>query len=469
MISTRFVKLAVSGFALGMSLTGGQASDVAPSTASAEAKQLQIAAEAAAKANGALSAQNYRNAIRFAETAVEFAPRNAAYRMMLGQAYLGAGRFASAQTSFSDTLTLAPDNGRAALNLALTEIALGKRDQALSTLADYRAKMAVSDYGLAVGLAGDVRTAIDTLESAIRVGNNDAKTRQNLALSYALAGRWADARVTAMQDLSGNDVNDRIAQWATFVRPASSYDQVASLLGVRPVQDAGQPTRLALNGFVDNAVAAVEAAPVPSEQTSVQTAQVEPVAEAPAFETTATAAPVAQSTSSGVIMGERREVVQTLPAAYEGGARIEARMRPPAGTVTQTQAIVPAQKPQPSISGAFVQPKRSIRSVEAGKFVVQLGAFENAMVSRDAWKRLSARYALSNYDPANSAAKVSGATFVRLSVGGFDNRADAGRLCARIRNAGGTCFVRGVLGDVPAQWVQRGMPKPVKPVRVAAR
>ena len=463
MISTRFIKIAVSGFALGMSLTGGQATDVVPRTSSAEAKQFQIAAEAAAKADVALAAQNYRNAIRFGETAVEFAPRNAAYRMVLAQAYLGAGRFASAETSFSDTLTLTPDNGRAALNLALTEIAQGKRDAALSTLADYRAKLAVADYGLAVGLAGDVQTAIATLESAIRGGDTDAKTRQNLALSYALAGRWADARVMAMQDLSGNDVNDRIAQWATFVRPASSYDQVASLLGVRPVQDAGQPTRLALNGFVDTAVAAVaaETAPASTDQTTVEMAQVAPTTAAPAFEAPVT---TAQSTASGVVMGERREVVQPLPSRYAGSTPIDAM---PARSARQM--IVPAALPQPAIAGAFVQPKRVVRSVDAGKFVVQLGAFENALVSRDAWKRLSSRYTLANYDPANSAVKISGSTFVRLSVGGFENRAEANRVCARIRNGGGTCFVRGVLGDAPALWAQRATPKSSKPVRVAAR
>ena len=82
---------------------------------------------------------------------------------------------------------------------------------------------------------------------------------------------------------------------------------------------------------------------------------------------------------------------------------------------------------------------------------------------------MSSRYSLGNFDPANSAIRVGNATFVRLSVGGFNNRAEANGVCSRIRNAGGTCFVRGLLGDAPAQWVQRGMPKSVKQVRVASR
>jgi Flp pilus assembly protein TadD len=349
MISTRFVKLAVSGLALGMSLTGGHPVTDAPSAAAPEAKQLQIAAEAATKANAALAAQNYRGAVRFAETAVEYAPRNAAYRLMLGQAYLGAGRFASAETSFADTLTLTPDNGRAALNLALTEIAQGKRDQALSTLSDYREKLAVSDYGLAVGLAGDVETAITTLEAAIRGGDTDAKTRQNLALSYALAGRWSNARVMAMQDLSGNDVNDRIAQWASFVRPGSTYDQVASLLGVKPVEDGGQPTRLALNGFVETAVAGVEPSQETVVETSapVQTAMADPAPAPVAFETPVSAAPPA---SAGVIMGERREIVQPLPASYASYAKSAPTIRAAAGPVKQV--IVAKPKPKPAITAA---------------------------------------------------------------------------------------------------------------------
>ncbi len=465
MISTRFVKLAVSGLALGLSLTGGHPIGTTQNEASPEAKQLKVAAEAAARANVALSSLNYRGAIKAAEMAVEYAPRDAAYRMLLGQAYLGAGRFASAGTSFSDVLTLSPDNARAALNLALTEIAQGKRDQALSTLSDYREKLAVSDFGLAMGLAGDVDTAINTLEGAIRGGATDAKTRQNLALSYAMAGRWSNARVMAMQDLSGPDVDNRIAQWASFVRPAASSDQVASLLGVKPTDDAGQPTRLALNGFVDTAVASADAAPAPviSQRPETQTAMAVEAPAAIAFEAPVVAPVYA---ASGVVMGERREVVQPLPSSYTNYASSARVIR--ADYAPAKQMIVPKVKPAPSITAA-VAPFKAARGVEAGKFVVQLGAFENASVSRDAWKRMAARYSLTGYDPANSAAKVGGASYVRLAVGGFVSRVEANGVCTRIRNAGGTCFVRGLLGDAPAQWVQRGMPKSAKPIRVASR
>jgi Flp pilus assembly protein TadD len=450
MISTRFVKLAFSGLALGMSLTGGHAVNSTSTTSSAEAKQLQMAATAAAQAKSALSASNFRAAVRSAETAVEYAPRDASYRMLLGQAYLSAGRFASAEASFTDALTLSPDNDRGGLNLALTQIAQGKRDAAMSTLADYRDKIAASDYGLAVALAGDADTAVVTLESAIRAGGSDAKTRQNLALAYAMAGKWSNARIMASQDLAGADVDLRIGQWASFVRPNSTYDQVASLLGVKPVQDAGQPTRLALNAVPNTALAAAD--PLPA----APVAPVEPLA---IYEQPSAPTPVA--------------VVDTPPPAFETAAAAVRAEAPVirAATTAIKQIVVPAARPAPVKIGALSKalPFKPARSVTEGKFVVQLGAFESAAVSRNSWNRLAPRFGLTAFDPANSVARVRGANFIRLSVGGFVNRAEANMVCTRVRNAGGNCFVRSVFGDAPAQWVQRGMPKTAKPIRMASR
>ena len=84
-----------------------------------DARAARVASVAAAKARLAMAKHDADLAIGAAETAVAAQPRNADYRMLLGQAYLGAGRFSSAETSFADTLTLDPNRERAALNLAL--------------------------------------------------------------------------------------------------------------------------------------------------------------------------------------------------------------------------------------------------------------------------------------------------------------------------------------------------------------
>ena len=462
----RFAKIAASGLIMGVVLTGGHAAGGDAEHASpSDAKAVKLAAKSAAKAEKALAHGDFAGAVFAAEEAVSYAPRDPAFRMTLAQAYLGAGRFAAAGTSFADVLTLQPDNARAALNLALTQIARGDKDAALSTLGDYREKLTAADYGLAAALAGDTDNGVRTLEQAIRGGGADAKVRQNLALAYALAGKWTNARVMAMQDLTPSEADARIIQWTGFVRPQSSYDQVASLLGVAPVEDAGQPTRLALNAVARPAVqqAATEVAPVPDTAAAIEAAQ-----PAAAFEVAVTKAPespvtVAAATPSApaIIMAERREIVQPLPAAPAPVIR--------AAQIVPKQAIVPVAKPAPRFVQAAIAAKPAGRRFEGGRFVVQLGAFQNAAVSRDAWGRLSRRYALADHVPANATARVRGATFVRLSVGGFATRADANLVCTRIQKAGGSCFVRGSLGDAPAQWVQRGMSKTAKPVRIASR
>lgn len=466
MISTRFVKIAASGLVMALSLTGANQASSRSAETPSDAKAIQAAATAAGKASKALAERNGRAAVSAAEMAVEYQPRDPQYRVLLGQSYMTAGRFASAETAFSDALTLQPDNAKAALNLALSEIAQGKRDRAVSTLTDYADRLSASDFGLAAALAGDVDTGIRALESAIRDNGGDAKTRQNLGLVYAMAGRWANARAMANQDLDPGVVNDRIAEWAAFVQPATSYDQVASLLGVTPVKaDAGQPTRLALNGVpAGTATAAVEmptAAPVIA-QTPAQPA---PIADTPAFEVADSGA--VKAVPAPVAAAPAREISMILADPTP----IKQAVIAPA----PKQVVVPAApKPEPKpVLAALPKPAapKPFRTVESGKFVVQIGAFANAAVSRDAWRRLAPRYDLSNYDPANSRIRVNGATYIRLAVGGFATRAEAIGVCTRIRSVGGSCFVRGMINDAPAYWVQRGMPKAkgARPVQVASR
>ena len=93
-------------------------------------------------------------AVRWAEAAVELRPQVADYRAVLGQAYLLAGRFASAHTTFNDALTLSPGDGKVALNMALAQIAEGDWTGARQTLDSNSGSIPVSDRGLAMALAG---------------------------------------------------------------------------------------------------------------------------------------------------------------------------------------------------------------------------------------------------------------------------------------------------------------------------
>jgi Flp pilus assembly protein TadD len=443
----------VVGSALMLGSVSGQARG--PSAVSAEQAARQ-AVGLAKRASKALVKKDGAKAVGYAEGAVALQARNADYRMLLGQAYLAAGRFQSAEQTFADTLTLNPEKERAALNLALAQIALGKGEAAQSTLADYRDKLPAADFGLALALAGNPQEAVRILEFATRAPDSNAKTRQNLALAYALAGKWTNAKVMAVQDLTPDDADARLATWAQFARPGAGSLQVASLLGVKPVADGGQPTRLALASPVAPVAVAVAEPVAPAPVAEVAAPVAEPVAvadAAPAFETpapvaVAPVAPVAVAKAEPVkaapvlIRAEPRPVREAVMPVSRPSAPIKAAAKPVIKTVV-------APRPAALVKVAAFRPAKG------GQFVVQLGAFQTASAAERAWNKVSGRVSLTGYDAINGAAKVRNASLVRVAVGNFATRADADRMCARIKQTGNVCFVRVQSGDAPARWVQR--------------
>lgn len=400
-MKTRTTLFGASALLLGaMTVAGTAVRSMSADTGKAEAASSAKAVAEAARAQKALLKRKAGDAVKAAEAAVALDPRNAEYRSLLGQAYLLAGRFTSAGQALHDALALDPGNGRAALNLALAEIGTGDWAGARATLDAHADQIPASDLGLAVALAGDPARGVEILGNAVRQPEANAKTRQNLALAFALAGRWAEATSVAAVDVPGDQLDQRIAQWARFATPANAYDQVAALLGVKAVKDGGQPIALALAGT--------------PTQVAVETA-IQPLPE-PAPE------PKLASTG-GVVFAPRREIVQPLPATY--------KPKP----IAPVRAMAAVARPGPKA------------------FYVQLGAFANAGVAKDAWTRLSRRTpALAVHMPRGATVRTGTGTFYRLSVGGFA-RGEAAALCGTVKARGGACFVRRAAGDRIASWI----------------
>ena len=436
------ITLGLSAIALAGTLAGAatQISGMAFASARDESRAERQAASEAGKAQKALAKGQVSVAVMHAEAAVGLRPQVASFRVLLGTSYLKAGRFDSARQSYADAIALEPGNGKAALNLALTQIATGDWGAAHKTLDAHTDSISASDRGLAMALAGDPNGAIELLSAAVRSPNADAKTRQNLALSLALAGRWQEVKTMVAVDVSPEEVDQRIMQWAAFARPKSAYDQVASLLGVTPVMDPGQPVALALNGN-GPAMAAQTVEPTPpslSENAAVATQDavaVAPVAEA---SVAVAAAPVAATPApafSNVVFGPRQEVVQRLPVAMATKTRTAA----PMGTTARVHMVAQAVSAHPAAKG---------------NYVVQLGAFESAGVAKDAWGRATRRDAsFTAHTPSGMSYSSQGGKFYRLSVGGLA-RADAVALCSSFKAKGGTCFVRLAAGDQVATWAR---------------
>lgn len=438
--------LILAGFAAGGTTRAG-ARD-----AEAVAKE---ARKVAAKAGRELARGDAADAVVLAERALALAPQDLGYRRLLANAYLKAGRFTSARQVFSDVLAIDGSDGKAALYVALSQIAEGQWDAARQTLSIHAAIIPARDRGLAIALAGDPASAVAILTEAARAPDADARTRQNLALALGLAGHWREARSLVGVDLAPAEANKRILQWLAFARPQSASDQVAHLLGVVAVRDAGRPEALALAAPVPvappvaTAEALAEPAPVPASLAAAEPADDVPApllaaAEPAPAPIAAPPAMVAEAAGPRIVFGPRQEVVQPLPVA------VAAAPAPSAGTIRAHGAFKTR-----IATAAAAAPDAPAK----GGWYVQLGAFENAAVARDHWQRALRRFAaLDGHAPAGMTFRG----YYRLSVGGFA-RTDALAMCRNYRASGGRCFVRMGAGDQMAAWLQPGA------TRLAAR
>jgi Flp pilus assembly protein TadD len=390
----------------------------------------------ATRAMAALNANDAPAAIDFAERAVANTPTDAGFRALLGSAYFAGGRFHSAEAAYKDSLTIDENQPQVILKLALVEIAQGKNVEAVASLNAGRAVLDPSDYGLALALAGHPAAAVTILQTAARQQSADATVRQNLALAYALAGDWSNARIIAAQDVPANQLDDRIQQWMQFAKPAHASDQVASLVGVKPAAvDAGQPVQLALNRASPAATqvaASVAAPPRPAQPNIVVEASVPASIPAPVH-AVAPAPPPARPTIATLAQSAVSEAKAVI-ASFTNSAPV-------------------APKPA-ALRRAAVQTAAARRGNSTA--VVQLGAYGSPQRVLTAWDGQARKYgALKAYLPMSARFSSAKGTFYRLSVRGFDSVGQANALCSSLRHQGGTCFVRNLAGDTPVQYASR--------------
>ena len=455
-------KFAISALAVATTMVACKPAAMAysPAFASTPSPKLEKqAADAAAKAGTALGAGKVADAVGFAEKAVELSPRDVGYRMLLADLYLKSGRFESARSTFGDVLVLDPSNTRASLAVALTDIALGHPGDAVQALDRLSGNAAPADLGLAYALAGQPRHAVELLETAARKPNATGRTRQNLALAYALSGDWQKARVTAAQDVSPAELSQRLTQWAALAEPQGPADQVATLLGVRPAADPGQPTRLALAAPEAPATALAAVDPAPAPVAAPAPVVVAEAAPAPAPEPVRTA----QAELPAWVPADKADTAVAMPSAPQPeevtkpvyAEAVQSLVRP-------NPAVIRASAPLTPIGHFNSAPRRPFVKAQAaapvgpGKFAVQLGAFSTAANVERAWAQAYKRYGFADHTPLSTTVNMPGrGTFHRLSVAGFASRDEASRACLAVRARGGACFVRAVAGDAPVQWASR--------------
>ncbi len=476
------------------------------------------AAEASfAKAQSALEDGRGDRAVVHAEAAVLAEPRNAGYRAVLGAAYLEEGRFQSAATAFGEAIELGDSDSRTILSYALAKIATGDNGAALSKLAQHEASIPAADYGLALALAGQPQQGVHHLINSVRNGENSAKSRQNLAYAYALAGNWRAARVMAAEDVPADQLDARLSDWAATARPEDYQVRVASLLGVSAVNDAGLPQHLTLANYPSQqmmvaeaeaastapsesealAFGAPEGAPVEVVEPSVETVDPTPaaspvrvaantpapapVAVAPRSNTpriagAPTRAPRPATTTATVTSSAPAPVaapaaapapvaMPAVAAASSGGAprfvsRAVVQDVPAASAETRTPRRdarpAPQAAPRPT-----QQSRMAVATGSADTHLVQLGSFSTRAVAESKWSEFKRRFPqLANHDVVITEARVNGRTFFRVAAAGFGRRS-AASMCNSVKSRGAGCFAYAAASP-PAGAVNRG-------VRIAAR
>ncbi len=415
-------------------------------------------------------------------------PDDAGFRAILGNAYFKAGRFASAEAAYKDSLTIYSNQPQVILKLALVETALGKRDEAVNFLQAGRAVLDASNYGLALTLAGRPADAIPVLEAAAREQGADATVRQNLALAHALAGDWTEARTIASQDIPADKLDGRIHQWMQLASPKKASDQVAALTGVTPAAvDQGQPVRLALRK-ADTMMAQAAPAPRTPVSSAALSAPVSPATmsiAAPALAEAPVAISAAPAIERAPVLAPQPEIADLAPPAPKFVEAVAA----PAETTEAVVAVAPltpkpsvnpivadaslplpvallaaAAREVPTVVTAFMSKKKTapVRHAQgasccssagrAGRFNHAAWRLSFAQAVDVAWNKLTQRHpALRAYLPLRARFVSPKGTFYRLSIQGFGNQRDAISRCQQLKSRGGQCFVRPFAGDAPVQ------------------
>ncbi len=407
-------------------------------------------AKFASSAETALDKGSPEKAVALAEQAVLASPRNASYRTLLGSAYLRAGRFEAARQAFDEAMQLGEDGGKAALSLALADIALGRGNEAIDTLNTYRDSMAAADYGLAMAMAGQTQTGIAALTDALRNGENTPKVRQNLAYAYALDGSWSEAKLMAQQDVPADKLAERLQTWAFMARPEDTRRRVATLLGAPATAEGGQPTALALANF-----------PAPQQL---------------AEEAVAMAATDKAATGDGADLAKAAATAMPAPQAEAAApALADASSAPTAAKLAAIDvapsavAAAPAPAPvQQVVSQPVAHPVHAARTMHAaapvaaptrGSHVVQLGSFSSAEGAQRAWRHFTTRNrSLAGFHSQTTQVTVNGRQFWRVQAVGFSGFASAKQMCQSVKAKGGVCLV---MAD-PAMVSPQGRPTPTR-------
>lgn len=419
--NSAFIRLALTT-ALATTALAGCSGKVAPT-----------AANSAGKAEVALAKGKADKAVTHAEAAVLASPRDAYTRTLLGNAYLEAGRFASAAKTFQDAIALGDSSPRTVVSLSLAQTGMGDRAAAIHTLESYENAIDPADFGLAISLAGQPQRGVHVLSNALRAGNNTAKVRQNLAYAYAMSGQWREARLMVAEDVSADKVGERMAEWGAMAHPEHYRTRIAALLEVDIVADPGQPTMLALsNNPSVEMLASENIEPAAEDMAEAEFAYAQ---ELPAIRPAAIERSDLENEQAFALQPAARDSERTEPASLSADVVTSRQVAPT--KVAPAPAPRKKSKPAPGLSLA------------RGDYNIQLGSYFSMQDAEAGWDKFRAMYPeLGDAERVISKARVNGKIYYRVAAVGYAQ--DSARaLCSTVKGKGGGCIAYASKNPLP--------------------
>lgn len=424
---------------------------------------------------------------RLAELAVAADRTDTQAQLVLARTYLAQGRFGQAADLFVAIPETDSRSFKAKLGLAMAKLGAGYQDEAVKVLTSLAKVVGpdmelASDVGLALALANQPTMAIDLLEAVVRQPTADARARQNLALAYALNKDWTQAKTIAAIDLTESQIEAALSQWSKLAvapvgvrlanlmgisaqsnptgpetqvaslepretqsalsTPSTVQDQEAPVVASEPVNLAPVPVTLASLESLASSVGLQDVTPVAlpvvaTAQVAEPTEEAAPEAAAPSSEVSAPATVASASVPTTVRFSPVSGKPSVEPVA--ASLRLEA-------TPDQTSETVAATPNAPKANATAVGEALPATV----RWVVQLAAYRFAETHKNGWRYLQTKYAsvLGGMGATLSSSGTQDGLY-RLSVGDYQERVDALRLCRQLRRSGGKCLIRpNPAGDV---------------------
>jgi len=152
------------------------------------------------------------------QAALEIRPASATAKLGLGKALLADEELPAAIDTFDEMIAAGQAGHRPYLAKGVALDLLGRHTEAQATYRQGLEKVPdnlalKNNLGLSLAVAGEHKQAIRLLEGIARDPMAPARTRQNLALAYALAGNMQGAAVTARRDLAPEVVERNLSYY----------------------------------------------------------------------------------------------------------------------------------------------------------------------------------------------------------------------------------------------------------------